>query len=210
MARLVAAAQNTTCLVSQQQVQCCLVRGAAVQQWVFEQVPTKETALCMNIITCMLTCGVLWPCVAQVYCQNLCLLSKLFLDHKTLSPRRTDPFLFYVLCEWTVRVRGYPAGLGVHWVLPACLPEPTVCATSAMACGEGDWTDQTDRQTDRQGTDKQAGVCNAGPASAHPKPHMHTTLLRQTPGTHAVGSRPFHACCGDLLLLTGGIKVSCA
>lgn len=45
------------------------------------------------------------PCCSQVdgkknrvYCQNLCLLSKLFLDHKTLY-YDVDPFLFYVLCE---------------------------------------------------------------------------------------------------------------
>ena len=35
---------------------------------------------------------------SQVYCQSLCLLSKLFLDHKTLY-YDVDPFLFYVLCE---------------------------------------------------------------------------------------------------------------
>ena len=35
---------------------------------------------------------------SQVYCQNLCLLSKLFLDHKTLY-YDVDPFLFYVMCE---------------------------------------------------------------------------------------------------------------
>ena len=35
---------------------------------------------------------------AHVYCQNLCLLSKLFLDHKTLY-YDVDPFLFYVLTE---------------------------------------------------------------------------------------------------------------
>ncbi|GAB5363196.1 hypothetical protein AAMO2058_000862700 [Amorphochlora amoebiformis] len=34
----------------------------------------------------------------QVYCQCLCLLSKLFLDHKTLY-YDVGPFLFYVLCE---------------------------------------------------------------------------------------------------------------
>jgi len=40
----------------------------------------------------------------KIYCQNLCLLSKLFLDHKTLY-YDVDPFLFYVLCEVdTVRV----------------------------------------------------------------------------------------------------------
>ena len=35
---------------------------------------------------------------AKVYCQCLCLLAKLFLDHKTLY-YDVDPFRFYVLCE---------------------------------------------------------------------------------------------------------------
>jgi histone acetyltransferase HTATIP len=34
----------------------------------------------------------------KIYCRNLCLLSKLFLDHKTLF-YDVDPFLFYVLTE---------------------------------------------------------------------------------------------------------------
>jgi len=34
----------------------------------------------------------------KVYAQHLCLLAKLFLDHKTLY-YDTDPFLFYVMCE---------------------------------------------------------------------------------------------------------------
>merc|ERR1719187_17527 len=34
----------------------------------------------------------------KVYAQYLCLLAKLFLDHKTLYDD-TDPFLFYVMCE---------------------------------------------------------------------------------------------------------------
>ena len=34
----------------------------------------------------------------KVYAQYLCLLAKLFLDHKTLY-YDTDPFLFYVMCE---------------------------------------------------------------------------------------------------------------
>ncbi|XP_063931557.1 histone acetyltransferase KAT5-like [Zophobas morio] len=33
------------------------------------------------------------------YCQRLCLLAKLFLDHKTLY-YDTDPFLFYCMTEW--------------------------------------------------------------------------------------------------------------
>lgn len=35
----------------------------------------------------------------QPYAQNLCLLAKLFLDHKTLY-YDTDPFLFYVMTEY--------------------------------------------------------------------------------------------------------------
>ena len=35
---------------------------------------------------------------SKLYCQNLCLLSKLFLDHKTLY-YDVDPFMFYVMCE---------------------------------------------------------------------------------------------------------------
>eukprot|EP00762_Andalucia_godoyi_P005903 ANDGO_06980.mRNA.1 Histone acetyltransferase of the MYST family 1 len=34
----------------------------------------------------------------KIYCQNLCLLSKLFLDHKTLY-YDVEPFLFYIMCE---------------------------------------------------------------------------------------------------------------
>lgn len=36
---------------------------------------------------------------ARPFCQNLCLLAKLFLDHKTLY-YDVDPFLFYVMTEW--------------------------------------------------------------------------------------------------------------
>ncbi|KAI9152536.1 Histone acetyltransferase [Blastocladiella emersonii ATCC 22665] len=36
--------------------------------------------------------------LAKVYCQNLCLLAKMFLDHKTLY-YDVEPFLFYVLTE---------------------------------------------------------------------------------------------------------------
>jgi len=45
---------------------------------------------------------------ARLYCQNLCYIAKLFLDHKTLY-FDVDPFLFYVLCE--VDNRGFhPVG----------------------------------------------------------------------------------------------------
>jgi len=44
----------------------------------------------------------------RFYCQNLCYIAKLFLDHKTLY-FDVDPFLFYVLCE--VDERGFhPVG----------------------------------------------------------------------------------------------------
>jgi histone acetyltransferase MYST1 len=46
---------------------------------------------------------------ARVYCQNLCLLAKLFLDHKTLY-YDVNPFLFYVVCqtdEYGAHIVGY-------------------------------------------------------------------------------------------------------
>lgn len=45
----------------------------------------------------------------KTYAQNLCLLAKCFLDHKTLY-YDTDPFLFYVMCEydmWGAHIVGY-------------------------------------------------------------------------------------------------------
>ena len=38
------------------------------------------------------------PQVQRIYCENLCLLAKLFLDHKTLY-YDVEPFLFYVICK---------------------------------------------------------------------------------------------------------------
>ena len=35
----------------------------------------------------------------QEYCQNLCLLAKLFLDHKTLY-YNVEPFLFYIVTRY--------------------------------------------------------------------------------------------------------------
>lgn len=45
----------------------------------------------------------------KIYCQNLCLLAKMFLDHKTLY-YDVDPFLFYVMTEtdqWGAQFVGY-------------------------------------------------------------------------------------------------------
>jgi hypothetical protein len=44
------------------------------------------------------------------FCQNLCYLAKLFLDHKTLY-YDVDLFLFYVLCEVRVGRGGGAAGV---------------------------------------------------------------------------------------------------
>jgi hypothetical protein len=45
-----------------------------------------------------------------MYCQNLCLLAKLFLDHKTLY-YDVDPFLFYIIMlvdtQGHARIVGY-------------------------------------------------------------------------------------------------------
>jgi histone acetyltransferase MYST1 len=38
------------------------------------------------------------PADQRIYCENLCLLAKLFLDHKTLY-YDVEPFLFYIICE---------------------------------------------------------------------------------------------------------------
>ncbi|KAI9029294.1 acyl-CoA N-acyltransferase [Hyaloraphidium curvatum] len=38
----------------------------------------------------------------KIYCQNLCLIAKMFLDHKTLY-YDVEPFLFYVICEYDER-----------------------------------------------------------------------------------------------------------
>jgi hypothetical protein len=38
------------------------------------------------------------PFLSQIYCQNLCLLAKMFLDHKTLY-YDIEPFLFYIMTE---------------------------------------------------------------------------------------------------------------
>ena len=38
------------------------------------------------------------PKEQRIYCENLCLLAKLFLDHKTLY-YDVEPFLFYIICE---------------------------------------------------------------------------------------------------------------
>ena len=39
---------------------------------------------------------------SRFYSQNLCYLAKFFLDHKTLH-YDTEPFLFYILCEFDER-----------------------------------------------------------------------------------------------------------
>lgn len=46
----------------------------------------------------VLLCDLFPLCFLQIYCQNLCLLAKLFLDHKTLY-YDVEPFLFYVMTE---------------------------------------------------------------------------------------------------------------
>ena len=45
--------------------------------------------------------------VNRIYCQNLCLLAKLFLDHKTLY-YDVEPFLFYVLTSNDQKVLFWP------------------------------------------------------------------------------------------------------
>lgn len=54
----------------------------------------------------------------QVYCQNLCLLAKLFLDHKTLY-FDVEPFLFYVMTEndnHGCHIIGYFSKVSTMWI----------------------------------------------------------------------------------------------
>ena len=53
----------------------------------------------------------------RIYCQNLCYLAKLFLDHKTLY-HDVDAFLFYVLCECDER-GAHVVGCGAVSSVPA-------------------------------------------------------------------------------------------
>jgi hypothetical protein len=56
--------------------------------------------------------------INKIYCQNLCLLAKLFLDHKTLY-YDVEPFLFYVLTKNDSKVC-YLRGNNCNFIL---LPE---------------------------------------------------------------------------------------
>ena len=52
---------------------------------------------------------------SKLYCQNLCLLAKLFLDHKTLY-YDVEPFLFYVLTlndQYGSHIVGYFSKVGI-------------------------------------------------------------------------------------------------
>eukprot|EP00798_Chlamydomonas_sp_ICE-L_P017489 gene17489-23794_t len=67
---------------------------------------------------------------AKVYCQNLCLLSKLFLDHKTLY-YDVDPFLFYVLCER--HMHGYHM-VGYFSKEKSCVEEYNLACILTLPC----------------------------------------------------------------------------
>lgn len=64
--------------------------------------PKKESCVGRLINACEMSLFVKVLCpimfFLQIYCQNLCLLAKLFLDHKTLY-YDVEPFLFYVMTE---------------------------------------------------------------------------------------------------------------
>jgi len=61
----------------------------------------------------------------RLYCQNLCYIAKLFLDHKTLY-FDVDPFLFYVLCEVDERGKEHPVQSFLYYF---SLPHDACAAT---------------------------------------------------------------------------------
>lgn len=84
----------------------------------FFEIDGRKNRVCFkykkNITRSLFFFGILQLVNFQEYAQNLCLLAKLFLDHKTLY-YDTDPFLFYVLCKIDDR--------GFHIVLCVCSTE---------------------------------------------------------------------------------------
>lgn len=63
--------------------------------------------------------------MSKIYCQNLCLLAKLFLDHKTLY-YDVEPFLFYVLTkndEKGCHLVGYFSKVKPEPAWPSLLPQ---------------------------------------------------------------------------------------
>lgn len=88
--------------------------------------------------------------LARVYCQNLCLLAKLFLDHKTLY-YDVDPFLFYVIChtdEYGAHIVGYFSKEKVSDYNLACI----LCFPQFQQCGYGKFIISTSYElTKREG-----------------------------------------------------------
>jgi hypothetical protein len=69
------------------------------------------------------------------YCQNLCYLAKLFLDHKTLY-YDVDLFLFYVLCETDARGAHIVSNAATHQQMHArrmqSCARPIACDRAAV------------------------------------------------------------------------------
>lgn len=66
----------------------CLCSGPGLDQQCFHK----------HFTECQVSHFVICFVFVKIYCQNLCLLAKLFLDHKTLY-YDVEPFLFYVLTK---------------------------------------------------------------------------------------------------------------
>jgi hypothetical protein len=79
--------------------------------------------------------------VFPLYCQCLCLLSKLFIDHKTLY-YDVEPFLFYILCEYDTA--------------PSAPPPPPIADAALMS----------DIQNSIAGATRGAGASASAPAAA--------------------------------------------
>ena len=75
-------AKMKVCYVTSKFLTYAFVNGLSINDVVFVcTIPVYGLSICL-----------------QPYCQDLCLIAKLFLDHKTLY-LEVEPFLFYVLTE---------------------------------------------------------------------------------------------------------------
>ena len=82
-------------------------RATQVCFLLFQQLQEISRCVCVCVRACVRACVCAQGTISvfevngtdhKVYCQNLCLMAKLFLDHKTLY-FDVEPFLFYILTE---------------------------------------------------------------------------------------------------------------
>lgn len=132
------AMQAAACIVSCHQTVYAFCGHLMGMSLVKEMWSPDATVPCrgVHMISAANSVGVCWQVDGKknkVYCQSLCLLSKLFLDHKTLY-YDVDPFLFYILCECDAEgcvARPCPGCAYIHATCSAfTIAQPLACCNT--------------------------------------------------------------------------------